>query len=57
MIVVASPNYNAIHKMYGGDPNVPLKAKERTCFYHCWESLQIHRKKGENTLRWTKNGR
>jgi hypothetical protein len=34
MVVAASANYNAIHKMYGGDPNVPLKGKERTCFYH-----------------------
>ncbi len=34
MVAAASANYNAIHKMYGGDPNVPLKGKERTCFYH-----------------------
>jgi hypothetical protein len=57
MVVVASANYIAIHKIYGGDPNVPLKGKERTCFYHWEESLQIHTKKGENTLRWTKSGR
>jgi hypothetical protein len=31
MVVVASANFNAIHKMYGGDPNVPLKGKDHTC--------------------------
>jgi hypothetical protein len=48
MVATASANYNTIHKVYGGDPNVPLKGKECICFYHWEESLQIHRERRVN---------
>jgi hypothetical protein len=44
MVNATSVNYNAIHKVYGGDTNVPLEGKERTYFYHWEESLRIHTK-------------
>jgi hypothetical protein len=44
MVDAMSANYNVIHKVYGGDPNVLLEGKECTCFYHWEESLQIHTK-------------
>lgn len=42
MANATSANYNATHKVYGGDPNVPLEGKEHTCFYNWEESLWIH---------------
>ncbi len=36
IINVVNMNYNAINKMYGGDPNSPLEGKEHKCLYH-WE--------------------
>jgi hypothetical protein len=44
MVNATSVNYNAIHKVYGGDTNVPLEGKERTYLYHWEESLRIHTK-------------
>jgi hypothetical protein len=44
MVDVVNVNYNAICKMYNGDPNVPFEGKECTLFYHWEESLQIHKK-------------
>jgi hypothetical protein len=34
MVDATSVNYNAIHNIYGGDPNVPSKDKEHICLYH-----------------------
>jgi hypothetical protein len=34
IINVVNTNYNAISKMYGGDPNIPLEGKEHKCLYH-----------------------
>jgi hypothetical protein len=45
MANAASVNYNAIHKVYSGDTNVPLEGKEHTHLYDWEENLQIHKKK------------
>jgi hypothetical protein len=33
MVDVVNTNYNEIHKVYGGDPNIPLEGKECTYLY------------------------
>ena len=41
----AQANWNAVRIVYGsGDPKVPIKGRERTCYFHWTQSLEKHTK-------------